>query len=282
MSAFVGLDSFLAYAATAGATGVSIGRVESAELNPDQETEHLTGAGGDDEQVYGMISPQGSASLWLQNDTILGHLQKTVINALPPVIGAMDGGNAGDLIKRHESCYVNTWQMALEKGGAVKLDIEWLALTHTTSSRTVGPTALAKSLLFLWHTAGVTLAGSAWNCQAVNISCDQGLVLDTDLDTKTEGVERQPTVIKPGNSKITVEIDFATGPTVDFTSATPTVVALAFKASNKAGEDLLVTLENIQPIGLPIPIASGEDEIVYKFTGKLDYNDLASLTYGIG
>lgn len=282
---FVGLDTFLAYSSTAGATPANFGRIESAELNPDNPMEHLTGAGGDDSIVYGMIGPAGNGSMWLQSITPLNHLQKTVVNGLPTVIGALDGGavGTGGKVGRQTSCYVNTWKLGLEKGGAVKLDFDWLALTHTTSALTTAPASLAKNLILEWVKAAVTFGGVAFNCQSVAVSGENGLKLDTDIDAKTSGTERNPTNIKPGNSKISVEADFACFPTVDPWVTAPATVQLVWSAKNTEGtpKTLLVTVSNIRVNNAPIPIAAGDDEVVYKITGELEYNDLTSCTWSL-
>lgn len=276
---FVGLDTTLQVKTTTAGALANVGRVESAEGDAPQSYEHLTGAGGEDSGVYSMNEPQGNASMWMQGLFPL-NMGKTVVNGLPVEIPEIQGGVLGDKVFKQTSCYLANDEISLEKGGAVKCDFDWLSLTHTTGDITTAATALAKNLILAWHTGDIKLGGVGFACQSIKIKREHGIKLDTDIDAKTGGVERMPTVVKPGNQKVTVDIDFGAAPTVDVYKTDPGTVQLVFKATNTetSPKTLTVTVSNIKPVGLPIPIAAGEDEIVYKFTGELDYNDLASYT----
>jgi hypothetical protein len=278
MAAFVGLDTTLQVKVTAGASYASLGRVESAELTPDQSLEHLDGATAESSAIYSMIEPKGSATLWVQTLGFLSYAARTVANGLPTVISAIDGGVLGSKLVSQTSCYVNSLELKLAKGGALQMAVDWVALAHTASAVTVGATALAKNLLLAWHTAAVTFGGVAFNCQSLSVKLDNGLKLDTDLDAKTLATARMPTVCKPGLHKVTADIEFASYPTVDLTATVPGTVALVYRclSSETSAKTFTHTVTNLHPVGMPIPILKGEDEVVWKLSLEADHGDLSA------
>lgn len=276
MAAYVGIDTTLQFKLTSGASYASMGRVQSAELTPEQSLEHLDGATAESSAIYSMIQPRGSASLWVQSVAIFGYLQRTVLNGLPPTIAAIEGGVIGDSISKHETCWLNSCELSLEKGGALQANIEWVALIHTVGSVTTSATALAKNLILAWHTAAVSFAGSAYNCQSIRVRLDNGLTLDTDLDAKEAGYERQPTVCKPGLQAVTAEVEFAAKPDLTVFATSPPTVQIVYSARNSEGtpKTFLHTVSNLHPVGLPIPVTRGADEVVYRVSLEADHMDL--------
>ncbi len=277
----VGLDTQLLYKATAADTLAVPGRVESADLDGEQTAEHLTGAAGDDSVVMSMIEPKGSASLWVQSTALLAKAIKTVVNALPPEIAEIQGGAVGEDMSKQTQCYIDVLEFSLEKGGALKADIEWLALTHTTGDATVTATALAKNLIMEWHAAEVELGAATYGCQSVKVRNENGLALDTDLDEKTAGVERQPVSILPGNSKVSIDVEFNASPDVDVWVANPATVQLVVAVANTEDKPktLTITATNLHPVSKPNKVSQGEDKVTYQFQAEADYNDLTALTF---
>ena len=270
----IGNDTTIAFESTA------IGRVETGELSLDQSLVHLTGAGGNDSVVYSLAEPKGNADMWVTSIAFLSRALKTVVNALPPVITVIEGGVLGSRMNKQTSCYIDTLEMSLQKGGAVKAKVDWLALTHTVGTITVGPANPAKNLVMAWNSACVTLGSQAFNCQSVTTKLVNGLKLDTDLDCKTAGVERMPTVVLPGNSKITCDVEFDAYPTVDIGVAAPATITLAWTAKSTEGspKTLTVQVTDLHPIGVPVPIVAGETKVTYKLSLETDYNMLTALT----
>jgi len=281
--AYVGLDTVVGIKVTAGATEVAPGRVENAEFTLDQSLTHLTGAGGQDSVVYSMMEPKGSLSMWVTKELMIDFALKTVINGLPPVIAQIDGGVLGSKVVMEENCYVDSLTLSLEKGGALKADMSWLALSYTTSAMTTAPTAEAKNLMLLWHSSCITLDGNAYEAQSISVKLENGLKMDTDLDCKTAGEQRLPTVILPGNMKVTLDVEFAAAPTVIFSADVPAIatVGLSVKNTESSVKTFTLTAGNLHPLTMPVPVAAGEDSISYKMSLEADYNDLTSLTWGL-
>ena len=279
----VGLDTQYQYRTTTAGSLAVPGRVNSADFGMDQSAEHLTGAGGDDSVVMSMIEPKGSGAMWVQSVTFPALALKTVINALPPVIAEMQGGDVGGTMRKHTDCYLDVLEFNLEKGGALKADFEWLALTGTTGDATVAAAALAKNLILQWHAATVLLGGSGYGCQSVKARLENGLKLDTDLDAKTAGVERMPQSVSPGDSKVSIDVEFDSYPAVDPYVANPATVALVVQCKNTESSPKVFTLTvtNLHPLGTPVEVASGEDKVTFKFTAEADYNDLTALTFAL-
>jgi hypothetical protein len=279
----VGLDTQYQYRATTAGNLSLPGRVESAEFAPDQSVEHLTGAAGDDSVVYGMVEPKGSGSMWLQSATFPALALKTVINGLPPVIAEMQGGALGETVAKHTDCYLDVLEFGLEKDGALKVDWEWLALTHTTGDVTVALAASAKNLILAWYTGTVLLGGTGYGCQSVKARLENGIAFDTDLDAKDAGLERMPVAILPGNSKVSIDVEFNAAPAVDCYVAAPATVALVVQCKNteSSPKTFTLTVTNLHPQGNPVQIAAGEDKVTYKFTAEADYNDLTAMTFAL-
>lgn len=280
-----GLDSTFQVKATSGGSFVSVGRVDSAELQAEQSIEHFTGATGESSGVYSMLSPKGSASVYIQNIDLLDLCVKTVINGLPPCIDSIAGGSLGTSLEEHQDAYIDTLEISLEKGGLVKADVSWVALTATVSAVTTAATALAKNLVFEWVGAAVTFAGAAYDCQSVKAKLENGLSLVTDLDAKTAGLERFPTAVLPGHQKVTAEAEFAAPPLAitALTAPHPATVALVFQAKNTAATvgTLTVTVANARPVGVPTKIGGSEDLTTWALTLEADLNDLTALDWGV-
>lgn len=277
MPGYVGLDCVLVVDYTGGGY-VSAGRAESAELAPDQSLTHLDGATGQSSAIYGMIEPRGSATLWVQSLGLLSYCQRTVVNGLPPVISAVEGGVLGDAVWKQEDVYIDSVELSMEKGGALQAAVEWVALYHTVGSITTGATPIASNRLLAWHTADVQLGGDSYGCQSIRARLENGLKLDTDLDGKTAGYERFPVVCKPGLQSVTVEIEFATAPDVNLYSATPTTAQIVYTAHDSQGTPATFrhTVSNLHPVSLPVPIVRGDEEVVWKLSLEADHNDLTA------
>ena len=277
---YVGLDC----AMLTGPTAAAFDRIASGEIGFDQTLEHLTGAGGDDSVVYSMIEPKGSAETWLQTTTLLDCVTKSANNALPTQIAQIDGGVLGEQMMKQTECYINTCKLSCEIGGAVKAAYDWLALGMTASAVTTAAEAKAKNLMLLWHGATTEVDGVTFSCQSWEVTVENGLKLHTSLDEKAAGMERFPEAITPGNQKVSLTAEFKAAPTVDFLVAIPDTVTFAFSAVNTevSAKTFLLTVGALHPVGMPVKIAAGEDEVTWSMDLEADYNDLTAFDYSLG
>lgn len=217
---YVGLDGSVQVKVAAAGAYAAFDRVISGEQTPGGGFEHAEGVGGQDEVIWQMLEPQTTLETYIQS-TMPAHAKRAAVNALPQSIDAIDVGIPGIEISSHTTCYINSVKLSCEKGGAAKAAYEILGLTATASALTQAATAKAAGLIAEWFAATILFGTYALGCNSWESSLENGLKLETSMDSGTAGSLRQPDSIKPGNMKVSLSAEFQSPPDVDMTADRP-------------------------------------------------------------
>lgn len=278
---YVGLDGDVQVKVAAAGSYVAFDKVISGEQSAGGGFEHAEGVGGQDEPIWQMLEPVTTLETYVQS-TMPAHAKRAAVNALPQSIDAIDVGlpTVTGAKTSQTTCYINSVKLSCEKGGALKASYEILGLTHTTSALTQAATKNAAGLICEWFAATIQLGAVAYGCNSFESTLENGLKLETSMDTGTVGSLRQPDSIKPGNQKVTLRTEFQTPPTVSFTGDRPGTYAFVATFLPATGGAKTHTVTNLRVLSMPQKVATGEEDIIWEVELEANYNDLDSWAFG--
>lgn len=274
---YVGLDGDVQIKVTSAYEACD--KVISGEQTPGGGFEHAEGVGGQDEVIWQMLEPVTTLETYVQS-TLPAHAKRAAVNALPQSLAAIDLGIPGVEMTSHAVCYINSVKLSCEKGGAAKASYEIMGLTATQSALTTASTKKAAGLIAEWFAATILFGGSAYGCNSWESNLENGLKLETSMDSGTPGTLRQPDSIKPGGQKVTLRAEFQAPPDVDLTADRPGTYAFVAKLGRATGAVLTHTVTNLRVTSDPQKVTSGEDDITWEVELEACYNDLDAWAFG--
>jgi len=274
---YIGLDQFCEYKVAAGAfTG--FGNIVGGHIaESDQTLNHRDGIGGRDDMVFGMVTPKASIQSIYKGESLLDACNRTVHNGLPPTIWIRGGVlSAGTYAATIGTGYVD--HVALSCGGVgemVEALYDVIGFDCEFGSSTVATAPLATTA-FSWLWGAVTVNNAAYVCQNWSAELNNNLRPQANLDVKTNGVRRLPTLIDPGNEIVSCRVALEAGPIsgLDLFDDVPTLpIGITILIGNGFTTRTL-TLRELYLSDMPTPFVAPDETVVWDLSLESIHNAL--------
>jgi len=165
---------------------------------------------------------------------------------------------------------INSMKLSGQAGQPLEFDLDFLGLSDVETAAGISPVALGSELL-PWSGSTITVGGAAYETESWEAGIENGCEHHWDLDSKSAGLKRLPSVISTGIEAVSLSLSTRKQIAWTLAADAPVVNIAAVILYTDGVNSLTLTFANLSFAGnrgLPLQAGSGKSLWQYNLIGK--------------